>query len=82
MTEEINPESNTPISIEQICAAIINKIGTIEIELADLITDYSKKSIAVNQDTETKAVTFTLIDTPEPQEVSETEAAVEEETAE
>jgi hypothetical protein len=82
MTEEINPESNTPISIEQICAAIINKIGTIEIELADLVTDYSKKSIAVNQDTETKAVTFTLIDTPEPQEVSETETAAEDETAE
>jgi hypothetical protein len=82
MTEDINPENNTPISIEQICAAIINKIGTIEIELADLITDYSKKSIAVNQDTETKAVTFTLIDTPEIQEVPATEAPAEEETAE
>jgi hypothetical protein len=82
MTEEINQDNNTPISIEQICAAIINKIGTIEIELADLISDYSKKSIAVNQDTDTKAVTFTLIDTPEPQEAPATEATEEDETAE
>lgn len=82
MTEEINQDNNTPISIEQICAAIINKIGSVEIELADLVTDYSKKSIAVNQDTETKAVTFTLIDTPEPEEAPATEAPAEEETAE
>jgi hypothetical protein len=81
MTEEINQDNNTPISIEQICAAIINKIGSIEIELADLVTDYSKKSIAVNQDTETKAVTFTLIDTPETETAQTAEAAVEEETA-
>jgi hypothetical protein len=82
MTEDINQDNNTPISIEQICAAIINKIGTIEIELADLITDYSKKSIAVNQDTETRAVTFTLIDTPEVEETPATEVPVNGEVAE
>ena len=54
--------SNINISIEQICAAIINTVGSVEVPLQNLVTDYSTKSIAVNQDPETKVVTFSLID--------------------
>ena len=54
--------SNINISIEQICAAIINTVGTVEVPLANLLENYGGKSIAVNQDPDTKAVTFSLAD--------------------
>jgi hypothetical protein len=69
MTEETktqettqDPSNNISISIEQICAAILATVGSIEVPLASLVTDYSSKSIAVNQDPETKAITFSLAD--------------------
>ena len=69
MTEETVEQSteqnnNVQISIEQICASIIATLGTVEVKLEDLIKNYSDKSIAINQDPETKAITFTLADTP------------------
>jgi len=70
MTEETTVEetaqenNNINISIEQICAAILSTIGSVEVTLEKLVTDYTAKSIAVNQDSETKSVTFTLVDAP------------------
>jgi len=62
---ETTPENNNVnISIEQICAAILTTVNSVQVSLEDLIANYSGKSIAVNQDTETKAVTFTLVDNP------------------
>ena len=63
-SSESIPDQNIPISVEQICAAIINIVGPIEVQLNDLMADYSGKSIAVNQDEETKALTFSLVDSP------------------
>ena len=65
MTEETttqDPSNNISISIEQICASILATVGSIEVPLASLVADYSSKSIAVNQDPETKAITFSLAD--------------------
>jgi hypothetical protein len=66
MTNENNDvkDNNVNISIEQICAAILSQISSIEIPLENLIKSYADKVIAVNQDQETKAVTFTLVDAP------------------
>jgi hypothetical protein len=65
MTEETTQESNpVNISVEQICAAIVNKLGKIELSLPELLTDFSNKSIAVNQDPETQSITFELADNP------------------
>lgn len=63
-----SPENNVQISIEQICAAIVKTLGSVEVSLEDLLTDYSSKSIAINQDEETKALTFSLADAPVPEE--------------
>jgi len=70
--ESAAENTNIPISIEQICAAIITTLGSVSISFANLLADYSGKSISVNQDDETKAVTFGLIDTPE---IEKTESA-------
>jgi hypothetical protein len=67
MTENINQDNNIKISIEQIVAAILNKLGKIEMTPQDLLTDYSSKSIAVNQDPDTQMLTFELSDLPETQ---------------
>jgi len=69
-------DENINISIEQICAAIINTYKTVVVPLESLLKDYSGKNIAVNQDEETKALTFTLADNPpaENSEESSTEA--------
>jgi len=61
-TEQQEENKGFQISIEQICAAILSKIGSVELELDQLLADYSKKSIAVNQDPETKSLTFELTD--------------------
>lgn len=72
-----SPENNVQISIEQICAAIVKTLGSVEVSLEDLLTDYSSKSIAINQDEETKALTFTLADAPAPVEAVEEETQAE-----
>jgi hypothetical protein len=79
VTPDATPDTNVQISIEQICASIIKTLGSVEVSLEDLVTDYSNKSIAVNQNEETKALTFTLADAPAP---VEEEAVVEETPAE
>lgn len=69
MTEETsNDLNNVNISIEQILAAILNKLGKVEMSLQELLSDYSKKNIAVNQDPDNHNITFELTDLPEKQE--------------
>jgi len=66
MTEETKQDiNNINISIEQIIAAILNKVGKMELTLQELLTDYSSKSIAVNQNPDTQMVTFEMADVPE-----------------
>ena len=69
MTEETTTDAaqdlnNINIYIEQICASIINKFGKVDLTIAELVTDFSNKSIAVNQDPETQVITFELADAP------------------
>ena len=75
MTEETTnteaQDSNVNISIEQICAAILNTVGAVEVPMENLVTNYGTRSIAVNQDSETKAVTFTLVENPTQEEAAE-----------
>lgn len=72
MTEETtNNNQGMNISVEQILAAIVSTVGEVNIPLEALITNYSNKSISVNQN-EDKSVTFALVDLPEA-----TEAPVE-----
>jgi len=64
-TTEATPDlNNVNISIEQICASIINKFGKVDLTVAELVQDFSSKSIAVNQDPETQVITFELADAP------------------
>lgn len=59
---ETQPVSNgVNISVEQILASILNKIGEVNISLETLIANYSDKTISVNQ-LEDKSVTFNLVD--------------------
>jgi hypothetical protein len=61
-------DTNFSISVEQICAAMLSKLGTIEIPLETLVANYSDKVIAVDQDETTKALTFRLQDAPPAEE--------------
>jgi len=56
--------SNANISLEQILAAIINKFGSVDISMKDLLTNYSEKSISVTQDPDSDQIRFELIDNP------------------
>ena len=58
----MDEQSQIPIGIEQICAAIISTIGEVSIPLENMLKDYSNKSIAVNQNEDTKELTFNLVD--------------------
>jgi len=62
MSDEKTDLNNVNISIEQIVAAILNKVGKIEITVEDLLLDYSNKNIAVNQNFETQGFIFELVD--------------------
>ena len=70
-TADAPQDTNVQISIEQICAAIVALVGPIEVPLEALLTDYSQKSIAINQDDETKALTLTLVENPVEEEKAE-----------
>jgi hypothetical protein len=75
MEETAQPDNNVQISVEQICAAILKTAGAIEVSLDDLVANYSGKTIAVDQNPDTKAVTFSLADTPVQQEEDKQESA-------
>jgi hypothetical protein len=68
MTNEVTPVN---IGTEQILAVLINKAGTVEITLEELMQDFSGKTIAVNQDENTQNLTFAIVDLPT--EITETE---------
>ena len=76
---ETPQEEGLNISIEQICAAIINTYKTIVVPLDNLVKDYSNKNIAVNQDEETRVLTFTLTDIVPQEENSPEESPAESE---
>ena len=69
MTEQTQQDPGMNISVEQILAAIINKLGEITIPVEELVANYSTKVIAVNQN-EDKSVVFSLVDAPAVQEQS------------
>jgi hypothetical protein len=79
---ETPQEEGVNISIEQICAAIINTYKTVVVPLDNLVKDYSSKNIAVTQDEETKILTFTLADNPALEDVESEEVESEETSAE
>lgn len=61
---EVQNTSNDPgvqISVEQILASILS-LGPVSVPLDNLIANYGGKNIAVNQDPDTKVVTFDLAD--------------------
>jgi len=67
MTDETttpDTSNNVQISVEQICAAILATVGSIEVPLENLVSNYAGKTISVSQDETTKAVTFALADIP------------------
>ena len=63
-TDANQDNGNVQISVEQICAAILATVGTVEVSLENLIANCAGKTIAVNQNPETIAVTFSLADIP------------------
>jgi hypothetical protein len=76
MTDETTQQdSNIQISVEQICAAILKTIGSIQVPLEDLVANYGGKTIAIEQDQDTKAVTFALADAPSVEQTAETDSA-------
>ena len=64
-TDTVTPDNNVQISVEQICAAILKTVGSVEVSLEDLVSNYGGKTIAIDQNPDTKAVTFALADLPE-----------------
>lgn len=81
MTEETTtqPENTTDgniqISVEQICAAILKTVGSVEVSLEDLVSNYGGKTIAIDQNPDTKAVTFALADLPQQSEENKQESS-------
>jgi hypothetical protein len=73
-TTDTSAPSNVNISIEQICAAILTTVTSVEVPLENLLANYGGKVIAINQDDVTKAVTFALADAPEPQDLPANDA--------
>ena len=78
MTEETTTQEKQDnginISVEQILAAIIKTTGEVTVQLEDLIANYSKMTIAVNQN-EDKSVKFSLVDVAEAQAEQASESA-------
>jgi hypothetical protein len=78
VTADVAPtpaDSNVQISVEQICAAILATVGSVEVSLENLVANYAGKTISVDQNPDTKAVTFALADMPtDASDVLETES--------
>jgi hypothetical protein len=72
-TAEVPAGDNVQISVEQICAAIVKTLGSVSVTLEDLIANYQDQSISVNQDPDTKVLTFTLVNNADIQVPAENE---------
>ena len=64
-TTDAPVQNDIQISIEQILASILS-LGSFVVPLENLIANYGNKQISVDQDPDTKAITFGLVDTPAP----------------
>ena len=71
--EETAQDGNVQISVEQICASIIKTLGSVQVSVEDLLANYQDQSISVNQNEETKTLTFTLVDNADITPPAETE---------
>jgi predicted amino acid dehydrogenase len=55
---------NVSITLEQITAAIINKLGVVEVDVADILQNYAGKTISITHDDEKNVLLFELVDAP------------------
>jgi hypothetical protein len=58
--ETTTQDQDVNITVEQICAAILQTAGSVVVPIENLLGNYSGMNIAVTQDEDTKAVTFSL----------------------
>lgn len=65
MTNELDNKEDVQISVERICASILDTIGEVGVSLENLMKDYSKMNIAINQDPENQTILFSLVEIPE-----------------
>lgn len=59
-TETQEQNNNINLTIEQILAAIVSTVGTVNVKIEALLANYSNFQIALNQ-LEDKSVNFTLV---------------------
>lgn len=57
-------EQNIEIGIEQILASILDTLGNVVVPIETILKSYGDFSVAVDQDTDTKALTFKLTEKP------------------
>jgi hypothetical protein len=62
---------NVQITLEQITAAIVATIGTVEVPVSEVLKDYSGKSISITHDDEKNVLLFELVDLPQNAEPAE-----------
>ena len=81
MTDEVTNDAeistapdgeNVQLSVEQILAAVLSKVGKQNIEIPELLKNYSSYSIAVNQEDD-GTVSFDLVEAPKAEDTEESE---------
>jgi hypothetical protein len=54
-------EQNVEIGIEQILASVLATIGEVTVDINTILTNFGTYQVGVEQDEETKAITFKLL---------------------
>lgn len=50
------------LSVEQFLAAVLYKVGAVELSIAEVMQDYSQYAVAIDPSEETQGVKITLVD--------------------
>jgi len=54
-------EQNVEIGVEQILASILSTVGEVTVDINTILTNFGTYQVGVEQDEETKAITFKLL---------------------
>lgn len=65
--DETIPEGMVQLDLNKLLAAIVKNIGFVTVPMADVIADYSDKSISLTLDDETNMLVLSLINTADVQ---------------
>lgn len=68
MSEEVVSEDTIQLNLNNVLAAIVKNLGTVQVPIDDVISTYENKSLAISFDEDSRMMIMSLVDNSELEE--------------